>query len=136
MYEWSWFERTISLPIYQVSIVLYNSNEFDSIENGRARVLARSDVINQTTYALGISPSILRKYEILFHNPLDEFKVDLILIPDLPTDVSADYGLVTFRYFDLSDFKEFQAIRCKKLILYIEIYLYHDFKNLLGWLFF
>lgn len=92
------YKETVKMSTYLVALVV---SDFTYIENGKQKVYARPQAINEGlgNYALWAGVEILNNLEIFLQNEYTPSKLDQIAIPDdyFASGAMENWGLVTYR---------------------------------------
>lgn len=93
------FTESVPMSTYLVAFVVSNfeNNSVTTKNNVIISIWSRSDVFNQTSYALTIADKLLTYYEELFKIDFPLPKIDLVAIPDFSSGAMENWGLITYR---------------------------------------
>ncbi|XP_032687651.1 aminopeptidase N [Odontomachus brunneus] len=95
-YVWDHYERSVPMSTYLVAFIVSDFDERKS-EDGKFRVWARHEAINQAKYSLIIGPKILKYYEEYFKIEFPLPKMDMVALPDFAAGAMENWGLITYR---------------------------------------
>lgn len=84
------------MSTYLVAFIVSDFDEQKS-EDGKFRVWARHEAINQAQYSLIIGPKILKYYEDYFKIEFPLPKMDMVALPDFAAGAMENWGLITYR---------------------------------------
>lgn len=102
MDNWVWdhYYTTLPMSTYLVAFIVSDLKSLGiiTLQSGlKFQVFSRSDVLQQTRYALEIGPKILMYFEDYFNIKYPLPKLDLAAIPDFGFTGMENWGLITFR---------------------------------------
>ncbi|CAG5020856.1 unnamed protein product [Parnassius apollo] len=99
-FVWDQFESSVPMSTYLVAFVVSKFSYVESppeLSHTKFRIWARSDAINQTSYAAIIGPKVLSHFEQWFNVSFPLPKQDMIAIPDFSAGAMENWGLITYR---------------------------------------
>ncbi|XP_060807048.1 aminopeptidase N [Amyelois transitella] len=99
-FVWDEFQNSVPMSTYLVAFVVSKFQYVESpsgLSHIKFRIMARSDAIDQTTYAASIGPKVLTYFEEWFNVSYPLPKQDMVAIPDFSAGAMENWGLITYR---------------------------------------
>ncbi|CAG9794645.1 unnamed protein product [Diatraea saccharalis] len=99
-FVWDEFDESVPMSTYLVAFVVSNFSHVESpadLSTTKFRIWARSDAIDQTSYAANIGPRVLTHFEKFFNVSFPLPKQDMFAIPDFSAGAMENWGLITYR---------------------------------------
>ncbi|CAG9569100.1 unnamed protein product [Danaus chrysippus] len=97
-FVWDEFDKSVPMSSYLVAFVVskYSYKSAPNTSNTKFRIWARSDAIEQTSYASEVGPAVLSHFERWFNVSFPLPKQDMVAIPDFVAEGMENWGLVTY----------------------------------------
>ncbi|CAK1540897.1 unnamed protein product [Leptosia nina] len=99
-FVWDQFDKSVPMSTYLVAFVVSKFTYVDSpaeLSSTKFRIWARSDAMDQTSYAATVGPKVLSYFEKFFNVTFPLPKQDMIAIPDFSAGAMENWGLITYR---------------------------------------
>nr|XP_040569452.1 endoplasmic reticulum aminopeptidase 1-like isoform X3 [Lepeophtheirus salmonis] len=110
------FEETVEMSTYLVAFVICDFEVKSKMTAHRVNVsvIAASDIIDESGFALEAAVNIMDYYHDFFGLPYPLSKQDLIGLPDFGGEAMENWGLITFRELNLMYSEEETSVQAKQ----------------------